>query len=161
MTCVTPSNPDSIPFGESLDIEGCLAATNGGSLLAAGTDNPVETGPTPVDRLPRATVLGEPHRVDNLAFLYAQTLKDSREITELWNRSRVEGVQARSRSSQNNLRHPDIDPSTFGPPRDSFPSPPPPTEETREEELADDLIPDEIEDAMYDTTRAATFRSTI
>ncbi|KPV75547.1 uncharacterized protein RHOBADRAFT_5472, partial [Rhodotorula graminis WP1] len=36
MTCLTPSNPDSIPFGESLDINDSLARTSGGSLFADG-----------------------------------------------------------------------------------------------------------------------------
>ncbi|SCV74300.1 BQ2448_6732 [Microbotryum intermedium] len=89
MTCVTPSNPDAIPFGESLDISTSLSTTNGGSLYADGRPMTKEEEA----RLPEWGLekelqedewKGEVHRVDQIGFLVAQTTKDRNRITQLW-----------------------------------------------------------------------------
>ncbi|KAM0787870.1 hypothetical protein ACM66B_003922 [Microbotryomycetes sp. NB124-2] len=92
MTCETPSNPDAIPFGESLDIKNTLALTSGGSLFKDGRSMENERE---LERLPKSTIAreltdyevrGDVHRVDKLAFLVAQTLSSPDEITKLWRR---------------------------------------------------------------------------
>jgi len=91
MTCVTPSNPDSIPFGESLDINDSLARTSGGSLFADGRpmaahepDLPLLPLPTGLDKL---DIVGEQHRVADTSFLVAQTASSSSEVSKLWRES--------------------------------------------------------------------------
>ncbi|KDE08357.1 hypothetical protein MVLG_01397 [Microbotryum lychnidis-dioicae p1A1 Lamole] len=95
MTCVTPSNPDAIPFGESLDISATLSSTHGGSLYADGRPMTQEEEA----RLPRWELgrelpeeewKGEVHRVDQIGFLVAQTTKDSNRITQLWKTTAAE-----------------------------------------------------------------------
>lgn len=88
MTCVTPSNPDSIPFGESLEISDSLARTSGGSLFADGRSMATHEAqlpllPPPTD-LSDAEVMGEQHRVHETHFLVAQTASKASEITRLW-----------------------------------------------------------------------------
>ncbi|KAI5474356.1 DNA polymerase gamma subunit 1 [Pseudohyphozyma bogoriensis] len=86
MTCVTPSNPDPIPFGESLDIDGSLAKTFNGSLFADGRsmdEDSADTLKLPRELSPKE-VIGEQHRVHQVEFLTAQTLKSPAQITRLW-----------------------------------------------------------------------------
>ncbi|GAA5897559.1 hypothetical protein JCM6882_003516 [Rhodosporidiobolus microsporus] len=92
MTCVTPSNPDAIPFGESLDIVDTLSRTSGGSLFTDG--RPMVEGepalpllPLPVTELSDEEIRGEQHRVDDTAFLVAQTSSSVGDIQRLWRES--------------------------------------------------------------------------
>ncbi|GAA5943290.1 DNA-directed DNA polymerase gamma MIP1 [Sporobolomyces koalae] len=89
MTCVTPSNPDSIPFGESQDISDTLAHTSNGSLFADGRDMAAEASlpRVPVPQLADSTIVGERHRVDQTEFLVAQTSSKPSEIMKLWKQS--------------------------------------------------------------------------
>ncbi|KAG6850420.1 hypothetical protein H0H93_013645 [Arthromyces matolae] len=84
MPCVTPSQPNPIPRGESLDIIGVLEKTNGGTLMKDGlpmtTDLSTEyvgtlEGYTPPDCLA--------HRADSAAFLRAQATSDFGEVKGL------------------------------------------------------------------------------
>ncbi|GAA5963350.1 hypothetical protein JCM8115_000986 [Rhodotorula mucilaginosa] len=88
MPCVTPSNPEAIPFGESLDIEQTLAKTAG----RLGTASSARSLACPTD-LTRDDVQGEQHRVSQLQFLRAQTATSSREIKLLWDSAQVEQRQ--------------------------------------------------------------------
>jgi len=89
MTCVTPSNPDSIPFGESQDISDTLARTSGGSLFTDGRDMSAESSlsPVPIPHLPDSSIIGDQHRVDQTEFLIAQTASKPAEIMKLWKQS--------------------------------------------------------------------------
>jgi DNA polymerase gamma 1 len=99
MTCLTPSNPDSIPFGESLDITDSLSLTSGGSLFPDGRSMadfeadlptlPVPTGLSDLD------VYGETHRVDDVNFLVAQTVAQPAGITKLWRESQEDARRAK------------------------------------------------------------------
>ncbi|GAA5930087.1 hypothetical protein JCM3775_004510 [Rhodotorula graminis] len=91
MTCLTPSNPDSIPFGESLDINDSLARTSGGSLFADGRpmaahepDLALLPLPSGLDKL---DIVGEQHRVGDTKFLVAQTASSPAEVSKLWRES--------------------------------------------------------------------------
>lgn len=88
MTCLTPSNPDSIPFGTSFDISDSLKSTSNGSLFADGRsmehDRELGAIPYPVD-LSLPQVQGEQHRAPDTPFLIAQTKASAKEVRELWN----------------------------------------------------------------------------
>ncbi|GAA5978086.1 hypothetical protein JCM11641_006622 [Rhodosporidiobolus odoratus] len=91
MSCITPSNPDPISFGESLDITELLSKTPRGSLYPDGRsmvdhEPALPTLPLASD-LSESDVLGERHRVDDTAFLRAQTSSSPAEITRLWRES--------------------------------------------------------------------------
>ncbi|KAG6861646.1 hypothetical protein C0995_013648 [Termitomyces sp. Mi166 len=84
MPCVTPSQPVPIGRGESLDITGVLAKTNGGSLWKDGhpmsTDPPEEyIGSIEGYTLPDCLV----HRAASAAFLRAQATSDFGEVKGL------------------------------------------------------------------------------
>ncbi|GAA6062511.1 hypothetical protein JCM10212_006360 [Sporobolomyces blumeae] len=91
MTCLTPSNPDAIPFGESQDVSDSLSHTSGGSLFRDGRDmalaeRELPSVPVPTD-LNDATIVGDQHRVDQTEFLIAQTVSKPSEIMRLWKQS--------------------------------------------------------------------------
>ena len=95
MTCLTPSNPDSIPFGESLDISESLAKTHHGSLYADGRsmeEPQVLTSTLPYE-LSDAEVRGEEHRVGTTPFLIAQTKTATRDIFKLWDEAQGKPVR--------------------------------------------------------------------
>jgi DNA polymerase gamma 1 len=86
MPCVTPSQPNPIPPGETLDITKVLEKTNGGTLLRDGSPMSVEPlktedfeghlhGYVPADQLI--------HRSKSAAFLKAQATADFAEIKGL------------------------------------------------------------------------------
>ena len=107
MTCVTPSNPDAIPFGESLDVTQSLETTGGGSLFqdGRGMEHEAELADLPAlpSALSREEVVGPGHRVDGTHFLVAQTEKDTNKIRALWNDARASKAgQARARTSSGN-----------------------------------------------------------
>ncbi|KAF8638686.1 hypothetical protein AX17_002008 [Amanita inopinata Kibby_2008] len=88
MPCVTPSQPDPIPSGESLGIEGALERTNGGSLWSDG--GPMETSDNQESSHDWVGSLEgyEPpnclmHRSPNAAFLRAQATQDFGEVKGL------------------------------------------------------------------------------
>lgn len=89
MECVTPSNPDKIAPGFSVDIEASLAATSHGSLFANGGSMSREVEKLPA-LPPLATALtedeirGDTHRVERTKFLIAQTSTSPSEIKRLW-----------------------------------------------------------------------------
>ncbi|GAA5851094.1 hypothetical protein JCM8547_004131 [Rhodosporidiobolus lusitaniae] len=92
MPCTTPSNPDPIPFGESLDITDTLSQTHGGSLFADSRpmvqhelDLPLLPIPSDLSDL---VLNGEQHRVDDTSFLLAQTSSSPAEIAKLWRESK-------------------------------------------------------------------------
>ncbi|BGP40024.1 DNA-directed DNA polymerase gamma mip1 [Rhodotorula kratochvilovae] len=88
MSCVTPSNPDPIPFGESLDINDSLSRTSGGSLFADGrpmaAHEPALPVLPPVSGLDKQDIVGEQHRVRETQFLVAQTASSAKDIAQLW-----------------------------------------------------------------------------
>lgn len=85
MNCLTPSNPDPILFGESLDIVGSLAHTSHGSLYADGCSMASDVVNVPVPSgLSDAVINGPTHRVDDIGFLVAQTLEMKKEVDKLW-----------------------------------------------------------------------------
>lgn len=90
MACVTPSNPDPIPFGESLDIDSTLAQTGGSLSIGGPVDVAVAVGDRP---LTRDEVQGEQHRVAQLQFLQAQTAASAQEVKRLWDSVQVEHRQ--------------------------------------------------------------------
>lgn len=86
MPCVTPSQPDPIPPGQTLDIAEVLEKTNGGTLLRDGSSMPTHPlksedfeghldGYIPADHLI--------HRSKSAAFLRAQATADFAEIKGL------------------------------------------------------------------------------
>jgi DNA polymerase gamma 1 len=84
MPCVTPSQPEPIPPGESLTIEQLLPLTAGGSLWADGRAMEKEEKPTAWDPL----VGYEPpdcmrHRADSAAWLRAQATNSFAEVKYL------------------------------------------------------------------------------
>ncbi|KAF5369324.1 hypothetical protein D9758_002746 [Tetrapyrgos nigripes] len=84
MPCVTPSQPNSIPPGESLNIEGILTRTNGGSLWKDGRamDTAEESKwEGSLDGYIETDCLT--HRAANPAFLRAQATSDFGEIKHL------------------------------------------------------------------------------
>lgn len=85
MPCVTPSHPDPIPPGESLDISKVLEKTNGGSLLKSGLPMNTDLRETKVEGSLEGYI--EPdclsHRATNPAFLKAQASSDFGEIRGL------------------------------------------------------------------------------
>ncbi|KAH9024697.1 DNA polymerase family A-domain-containing protein [Lactarius pseudohatsudake] len=95
MPCVTPSQPEPIPPGESLGIEQTLALTRGGSLWADGRAMDEE----PADRTWDPLRGYEPpdcmrHRADNAAWLRAQATNSFAEVKYLAQEAsgvRVEG----------------------------------------------------------------------
>ncbi|GAA6011890.1 hypothetical protein JCM10207_003420 [Rhodosporidiobolus poonsookiae] len=91
MPCTTPSNPDAIPFGESLEITDSLARTSGGSLFADGRSMVEHEPALPLlpllTDLADADIQGEQHRVDDISFLLAQTASSATEIGKLWRAS--------------------------------------------------------------------------
>ena len=91
MTCLTPSNPDSIPFGESLDISDSLAKTSNGSLFLDGRSMKLDTLLSPPSPSPAAaTIKEEEHRVGDTEFLLAQTEKSVMGIRKLWKEYRAQ-----------------------------------------------------------------------
>ncbi|KAK4701746.1 DNA polymerase gamma 1, partial [Phenoliferia sp. Uapishka_3] len=86
MSCITPSNPDPIPFGESLDISGCLSATNSGSLFPdlRPMTHEVDLPDLKVPTLTESEIKGETHRVTGTDFLIAQTLETKSDVQDLW-----------------------------------------------------------------------------
>lgn len=95
MTCITPSNPDAIPFGESLDINGSLSTTSHGSLFRDGRPMTHESDLPLLAPLPRPLtpyeIQGEQHRVDRTSFLVAQTTASPKKIKELWEKEKSSG----------------------------------------------------------------------
>jgi len=84
MPCVTPSHPNPIPPGESLDITKCVAITNGGSLrkdrlpMVDESNLPLEGN---LDGYVKPNCLS--HRAKNAAFLKAQATNDFGEVKGL------------------------------------------------------------------------------
>lgn len=82
MDCVTPSHPQKIPHGESLNM---------GQLLNKGSEALLDPSTTPKDApavdqyayTPRASVLSELNKSTDLAFLRAQIAGDDRELREI------------------------------------------------------------------------------
>lgn len=87
MPCVTPSHPDPIPPGESLDITQVLEKTNNGSLWRDGRKMAVVSGGEN-DLVGDLDGYAEPnclaHRADSAAWLKAQATDDLREIKFLY-----------------------------------------------------------------------------
>lgn len=103
MTCVTPSNPDPLPAGESLDISGSLAATGQGSLFRDGRSMRSE-GNLELLSAPAAGVYPDPlatvqqPRMETSPFLVAQTETSPAKIRKLWLSSK-EGTSLPARPS--------------------------------------------------------------
>ncbi|KAM0750735.1 hypothetical protein T439DRAFT_314085 [Meredithblackwellia eburnea MCA 4105] len=99
MPCTTPSNPDAIPFGESLDISQCLDRTSQGSLFQDGRSMVLE-GQLPRLNVPTSLsdkdIRGEQHRADETAFLVAQTLTSLREVNSLWRKTQGKNAPVRT-----------------------------------------------------------------
>ncbi|KXN84811.1 DNA polymerase subunit gamma-1 [Leucoagaricus sp. SymC.cos] len=86
MPCVTPSQPNPIPPGESLDITKVLDKTNGGTLIK--DESPMPAEPTnPADYVGHLDGYVRPHclahRSKSAAFLRAQATADFNEIKGL------------------------------------------------------------------------------
>ncbi|KAI0319735.1 DNA polymerase family A-domain-containing protein [Amylostereum chailletii] len=81
MPCVTPSQPNAIKPGESIDIQQVLDKTNGGSLWADGRTmsefEPLTSLPQLEDYVPPNCLA---HRASNAAFLQAQATDDFGEV---------------------------------------------------------------------------------
>lgn len=94
MNCLTPSNPDPIPFGISYDISDSLASTSNGSLFADGRsmefDRALPSIPYPFD-LTEQEIKGEIHRVNTSEFLIAQTKSSASEVKRIWNELEAAG----------------------------------------------------------------------
>ncbi|KZV92616.1 hypothetical protein EXIGLDRAFT_836317 [Exidia glandulosa HHB12029] len=78
MPCITPSQPEPLAPGESLDMEGVLAKTNGGSLWRDG--RPMQTSQTyhaSVDYVPPDCMT---HRAQTSHFLKAQATQELGEV---------------------------------------------------------------------------------
>lgn len=104
MTCLTPSNPDSIPFGESLDIAASLATTSHGSLFADGRSMEFEKDLEQIGVGAIPFVREDQHRVSDTTFLVAQTEKSTNAIRRLW-----DGVNPNKKStSRSKSYHNDI-----------------------------------------------------
>lgn len=87
MNCLTPSNPDPIPFGISYDINDSLASTSNGSLFkdARSMDFESQLPPIPYPmNLTDIEIKGEQHRVDTTPFLIAQTKSKVSEVRKVW-----------------------------------------------------------------------------
>ena len=137
MTCITPSNPDSIPFGESLDISASLATTSDGSLFADGRSMKFENQLEQFSFSPEPISSADQHRVNNTPFLTAQTAKSPQAVGKLWkeveNQNPIKKVMKRSfdrpyqavssrsdhKLSQSDMREMQSHstPRTFGPPK--------------------------------------------
>ncbi|KAJ6591761.1 DNA polymerase family A-domain-containing protein [Mycena vulgaris] len=84
MSCVTPSQPNPIPPGESLNIEAVLEKTHNGSLLKDGSPMP-ETNNEPFE----GSLVGYAesdclvHRAKGASFLQAQAASDFGEVKHL------------------------------------------------------------------------------
>lgn len=184
MTCLTPSNPDSIPFGESLDISDSLALTSNGSLYADGRsmlESP-SFDASLVPTLSPSEAQGEGHRVDTTPFLVAQTKTKTEDVKKVWIASRTPKPSASAaRSWSNDYGHlsasDGVKPaivtraiksksSVSKPPRSTTPIRRPRTIPlTRSAELAqaDDWnidLPDELEEEAF-TTSSASLRTQV
>ena len=107
MACITPSQPNPIPPGESLDITQVLERTNGGSLMQDGSPMPA--------KIPQVEeyeghlegyvkVEGLAHRSRSSAFLKAQATADFSELKGLAQlESRKQG-DTQGASAKSNLR---------------------------------------------------------
>ncbi len=102
MPCVTPSQPNPIPPGESFDIRQLLMKTNGGSLWADG--HPMEG---PLDELESIFLtfgFPEPdylaHRAPNAAWLRAQATNDLNEIKHLDKQVKEEAAGKRAKGKK-------------------------------------------------------------
>jgi DNA polymerase gamma 1 len=84
MTCVTPSQPNPIPPGESLDIEAVLEKTNNGSLLKDGSPMPAASG-EPFEGSLEGYMETDclVHRSKAATFLQAQATSDFGEVKKL------------------------------------------------------------------------------
>lgn len=84
MTCVTPSQPNPIPPGESLDMEAVLERTSRGSLLKSGGPMPEATEEPFVGSLDGYTESDcLVHRSKGASFLQAQAASDFGEVKHL------------------------------------------------------------------------------
>ncbi|GAA5954714.1 hypothetical protein JCM21900_005128 [Sporobolomyces salmonicolor] len=113
MSCVTPSNPDPIPFGESLDITETLSRTSGGSLFPDGRSMTAE-GDLPSlplsPSLSDSDITGEQHRVAETHFLVAQTASSPAQIARLWREASGQPSWA-STTAPNGARQPQPHPT--------------------------------------------------
>ncbi|KAF9652778.1 hypothetical protein BDM02DRAFT_3108903 [Thelephora ganbajun] len=107
MPCITPSHPDPIPPGESLDITQILEKTNNGSLwrdgramtsVFGGQDDPVGN----LDGYVEPNCLA--HRADSAAWLRAQAADDLKEIKFLHKAVSGEPVGQRGGTSGKSAR---------------------------------------------------------
>ncbi|KAI0690498.1 gamma DNA-directed DNA polymerase [Cerioporus squamosus] len=84
MPCVTPSQPNAIPPGESLDIAGVIQRTNGGSLYADGRpllpDDGTDWVGSSVGYVPPDCLT---HRATSASWLRAQATSDLDEVRRL------------------------------------------------------------------------------
>jgi DNA polymerase gamma 1 len=103
MPCVTPSHPDPIPPGESLDIAGILNKTNSGSLWKDG--HPMTTDSPPSNASDQHTECYEPpscliHRAESAAWLRAQATSEFPEIKHLAQQTSGQAIDTRIRGTQ-------------------------------------------------------------
>ena len=88
MSCITPSHPTAIPNGESLDIDQVLQITSGNLRR----DNQSMSLEAPLLAFPPDTLGAMPavqkHRVDNDAYLAAQSATSPDEVLQSWARYR-------------------------------------------------------------------------
>ncbi|KAG1763684.1 DNA polymerase family A-domain-containing protein [Suillus occidentalis] len=103
MPCVTPSHPNPIPSGESLDIAGILNKTNSGSLWKDGHSMIADSPPSKASGQHNGCY--EPpscliHRAESAAWLRAQATSEFSEIKHLAQQTSGQVIDIRIRGTQ-------------------------------------------------------------
>lgn len=146
MPCTTPSNPDAIEFGESLDATECLDRTSG-TLFADGRPMRAEEELVARNeglRMLSALVEREgvdahaaPHRVSDLTYLCAQAEKTKAGVQQLWKAATSQPPKKRAigatRKPPQRTRHP----------------------------AQDGYVPDDVEDDLFTDYATATRRAVL
>ena len=106
MDCVTPSNPEKIPHGESLDIWALMAK----GAQAALDPNIVPKQPLPVDKWhynPRTPVMADMQKDEkaNTILLRAQIAESDKELREIIREvTKVSDARSREKPAENNFK---------------------------------------------------------
>ncbi|KAL1966841.1 hypothetical protein VTN77DRAFT_3806 [Rasamsonia byssochlamydoides] len=103
MDCVTPSHPNKIPHGESLDIHQLM--DKGSEAYLDPSIKPIEApAPDKYSYTPRKSVMSSLQNGDQIAFIKAQITSDDKELREIIREAMKSAADAKSASSVTTAR---------------------------------------------------------